>query len=181
MGQRLRSGSGGCPSGLNPRNRHRSENLPGFKGHLGDSDAIVHDARDRAGRPVSALIRTYGGQSHALISYLEACMASLREEQVRVLFFNDSCDAIADERVWLGTATEVEMPIGELVRHAFACGSPMLLIAHNHPSGIAQPSRMDVDFTRRLVKICKELQIRVHDHIIVTHKGSFSFRELGYM
>lgn len=113
--------------------------------------------------------------------YLEACMASLSEEQVRVLFFNDACDAIADERIWNGTATEVKVPIGDLVRHAFACGSPTLLVAHNHPSGLAQPSRADVDYTRRLFKICKELEISVYDHIIVTRNGSFSFRERGYM
>src|SRR3546814_19687486 len=101
-------------------------------------------------------------------------MASLREEQVRVLFFNDSCDAIADERVWLGTATEVEMPIGELVRHAFACGSPMLLIAHNHPSGIAQPSRMDVDFPRRLVKICRTEERRVGKECVSTCRFRWS-------
>ncbi|WP_162179763.1 JAB domain-containing protein [Sphingobium chlorophenolicum] len=148
---------------------------------MGHSHATFHGARDRVGRPISTLIWEADCQSPTLISYLEACMASLREEQVRVLFFNDAGDMIADERVWLGTPTEVEIPIEELVRHAFACGSPRLLIAHNHPSGIAEPSRQDVEFTRRLVKICRELQIRVYDHVIVTHKGSFSFREMGYM
>ncbi|WP_172451960.1 JAB domain-containing protein [Sphingobium sp. SA916] len=148
---------------------------------MGFSDAALHGARNRARHPISAILREHGCQSLGLIPYFEARMAALAEEQVRVLFFNDACDAIADERIWPGTATHVELPLGELVRHAIACGSPMLLFAHNHPSGVPQPSRADVEFTRRLVRICKELQIRVHDHIIVSRNGSFSFRNLGYM
>jgi len=168
-------------SGHDCPNRDRSQDLPWTKEPLGYSHADLHGAGDRARRPVSSLIREDGCQSPTLMPYLEACMASLSEEQVRVLFFNDACDAIADERIWNGTATEVKVPIGDLVRHAFACGSPTLLVAHNHPSGLAQPSRADVDYTRRLFKICKELEISVYDHIIVTRNGSFSFRERGYM
>jgi len=150
---------------------------------MGFSHAALHGARNCAGQPLSAFLRENGRQTPelALTSYLEAHMATLAKEQVRVLFFNAGGDAIADERIWPGTATYVDLSPGELVRHAIACDSPALLLAHNHPSGLPQPSKADVEFTRRLVRLCKELQIRVHDHIIVSRNGSFSFRELGYM
>lgn len=108
-------------------------------------------------------------------------MAALTSEQARVLYLNAKGDALLDEKCWLGTATKVELWVNQIIRHAIALGSPALLIAHNHPSGDPSPSRQDADFTRHLLRICKALEIRMLDHIIISSKGSFSFRQRGYM
>jgi DNA repair protein RadC len=108
-------------------------------------------------------------------------MATLTKEQARILFFNSRGDAILDEQIWFGTATEVDIRISDIVRHAISLGSPALLFAHNHPAGDPNPSKQDIELTRRFINICKALEIKVHDHIIVSRNGSFSFRELGYM
>lgn len=108
-------------------------------------------------------------------------MAALTREEARVLFFNAEGDMVLDERVWLGSASEVDVRCRDIVQRAFAIGSPALLMAHNHPSGDPRPSTQDVQFTRKLVNICKGLEIAVHDHVIVASSGSISFRELGYI
>lgn len=108
-------------------------------------------------------------------------MATLANEEARILFFNAEGNMVLDEQVWPGSASEVDIRCRDIVQRAFALGSPALLMAHNHPSGDPRPSTQDVQFTRQLINICKGLEIAVHDHVIVASGGSISFRELGYI
>lgn len=108
-------------------------------------------------------------------------MTPLTVEQMRILFFDRSSGSLVDEQIHFGTATQVEVRYQDIVRHAFLLESPFIVLSHNHPSGDPNPSRQDIDYTRTLVSVCKALDIRLHDHIIVSSHGSFSFRDQGYM
>ncbi|QPI72488.1 JAB domain-containing protein [Sphingobium sp. Cam5-1] len=108
-------------------------------------------------------------------------MAALTAEQMRILFFDQGSGSLIDEKIHFGTATQVEVRYQQIVRQAFLLESAFIVLSHNHPSGDPNPSRQDIDYTRRIVSVCKALDIRVHDHIIVSPNGSFSFRERGYM
>lgn len=108
-------------------------------------------------------------------------MAALTREQARILFFNAEGNMVLDEQIWRGTVSEVDVRCRDVVQRAFSIGSPALLMAHNHPSGDPRPSEQDIQFTRKLVNICRGLEIAVHDHVIVASGGSISFRELGYI
>ena len=55
-----------------------------------------------------------------------------------------------------------------------------IIIAHNHPSGVAEPSRQDLDMTNRIIQLGKILSIDCVDHIIVGKKGSISLHEAGF-
>lgn len=52
---------------------------------------------------------------------------------------------------------------------------------HNHPSGDPQPSRADIELTRRIADAAKRLDIAVHDHIIIGAKGHASLRAMGLL
>ena len=108
-------------------------------------------------------------------------MKALKLEQLRVLFLDQQASSLLDERIHVGTATSVEVKFRHIVGHALLVHSPVIVIAHNHPSGDPTPSKQDIDYTQRLFGICKALDIRLHDHVIVSGNGSFSFREAGYM
>ena len=54
-----------------------------------------------------------------------------------------------------------------------------IIIAHNHPSGIAEPSKEDIETTQQLIAAGVLLGLPLEDHIIVTKAGYFSFREQG--
>lgn len=108
-------------------------------------------------------------------------MAALTTEEARILYFDADGTWILDEQIWRGTASEVQVRFRDIVERAFSCRSPAILMAHNHPSGDPRPSEQDFQFTRKLVDICKGLEITVHDHLIVARGGSFSFRDLGYV
>ena len=54
-----------------------------------------------------------------------------------------------------------------------------ILIAHNHPSGDARPSREDIALTRQIAMLCQLAAIRLTDHLVLTTDGHFSFRAAG--
>ena len=75
------------------------------------------------------------------------------------------------------TAVYPRLIAGELLR----AGASACVLAHNHPSGLAQPSQADVELTRALGAMLAPLSIRLKDHIIVAGDGIFSFAKNGLM
>ena len=75
----------------------------------------------------------------------------------------------------------VALPIRQIVRHAILLDADRLVMAHNHPSGIAAPSRADIDTTRRLSRALAMFDVRLVDHWIVTRDRWVSLRALGLM
>jgi DNA repair protein RadC len=71
--------------------------------------------------------------------------------------------------------------IREIVHKAFNCFASGLVCVHNHPSGSLDPSPEDIAFTKKLTKAGRLLNIRVLDHVIITHQGYFSFADQGLM
>lgn len=102
-------------------------------------------------------------------------MGHLAYEQFRTLYFSQTDDRILHEGVWSGTATEVDVPFPEIFRTAVAINTGFLIFVHNHPSGDPQPSRQDVELTRKLHGICKQLDLPLYDHIIIARDRWFSF------
>jgi len=54
-----------------------------------------------------------------------------------------------------------------------------LILVHNHPSGYLKPSAADLELTRALVKASQPLNLKVHDHLIISRHGYFSLAEKG--
>jgi DNA repair protein RadC len=88
---------------------------------------------------------------------------------------------IRDEVVGIGSIAEAPAYPREIIRRAFEVGACGLILVHNHTSGDPAPSRQDVALTRKLVLLGQELDVRVHDHIIVARSGWSSLRSLGLM
>ncbi|MGB5723934.1 MAG: DNA repair protein RadC [Parasphingorhabdus sp.] len=112
-----------------------------------------------------------------VIEYLVIAMARLPVEEVRVLFLDSKNRLISDEVVSRGTISSAPIYPREILKRSLALDATALIIAHNHPSGDPTPSKIDVEATRRLVKAGKELDLTVHDHIIVGSDGWISLRD----
>ncbi len=69
----------------------------------------------------------------------------------------------------------------EVVREAIACNAASVLLAHNHPSGMAQPSDADLNITQRLREALALVDIRVLDHFVVAGPLVYSFAEHGQL
>jgi DNA repair protein RadC len=65
------------------------------------------------------------------------------------------------------------------VKRALELSATSIVLVHNHPSGDPIPSRADIEMTKQIVAAAKNLNIVVHDHIIVGQAGHASFRGLG--
>ncbi len=81
------------------------------------------------------------------------------------------------ELVSIGTLTASLVHPREVFTRAVKNRSAALVIAHNHPSGVAEPSRADVEITEELVHAGKILGIKIMDHVIVADEEHYSFRE----
>ena len=80
-----------------------------------------------------------------------------------------------------GASRHVDLPVRRVVEDALRFGSAGLVIAHNHPSGDAQPSWDDVEATRELAETAARLGIRIHDHLIFAGEEVCSLRGLGLL
>lgn len=103
---------------------------------------------------------------------------ALREEFVAVLL--DGGNRILREvTVSVGTRDSALVVPGDVLVEAVRESASGVIFAHNHPSGEPLPSPEDIRVTRRLREACALLGIRFVDHVIVTDRGYFSFREEG--
>jgi DNA repair protein RadC len=86
---------------------------------------------------------------------------------------------IAFDELFRGTIDGASVHPREVVKQALARNAAAVILAHNHPSGIAEPSHADELITRRLREALQLVDIRVLDHLIVADNGCLSFAERG--
>ena len=87
-----------------------------------------------------------------------------------------SCGVLSE-----GTLDSVPVFVREIVEKVLAVRASFVILAHNHPSGFALPSRADLDTTRAVVRALEPLSIPVLDHVIVSREDSVSFRDSGFL
>ncbi|MFZ8477656.1 JAB domain-containing protein, partial [Staphylococcus aureus] len=64
---------------------------------------------------------------------------------------------------------------------ALELGAAAIILLHNHPSGDPTPSKADIDITQNIVEASATVGISVHDHVIITETGHYSFKSFGLM
>ena len=114
-----------------------------------------------------------------VLEYCRAAIGFEQREQFRILFLDNKNRLIADEIQSLGTVDHAPVYVREVVKRALELSASALLLVHNHPSGDPQPSRMDIEMTRKIIDAAKPLKVTIHDHIVVGRDGYASFRQLG--
>ena len=98
-------------------------------------------------------------------------MRSLTKEHLRGLYLDGRFRLVHDEVISIGSIGANLVHPREVFRPALDNGAAAVILAHNHPSGVAKPSEADVAVTRQLIEAGKILGIRVLDHIIVAKNG----------
>ncbi len=116
-----------------------------------------------------------------LLDYCRAEMKGLRDEQFRTIFLNAQNEVIADEVIQEGTVDQSVVYPRKVMERALYHKASALIFVHNHPSGHPRPSKDDVLLTDTLRKAAQSLQIKVHDHLIISKDGYFSFLEAGLL
>jgi len=113
--------------------------------------------------------------------YLRLHLGGLGHEVFAVLFLDAQARLLRMEEMFRGTLTQASVYPREVLKRALELGAATVILAHNHPSGSAQPSRADEALTRALQAALEMIQVRVLDHLVVGESGVLSFAEQGLL
>lgn len=112
-------------------------------------------------------------------NYMRDSLERLNYEEFWVLYLNRANRVMFKERISKGgiacTAVDIKLIAKSAIDH-LASG---VILIHNHPSGNMRPSGQDDNLTRRIVEICKVIEVPVQDHLIIGPTGYFSYRDNG--
>lgn len=115
--------------------------------------------------------------SRATHNYLVSELRQESREVFAVLFLNNQHQVIKFERLFYGTIDAAAVYPRIVVEHALKHHAAAVILAHNHPSGIAEASTADKQITIRLEQALALIDVRVLDHIIVAGHQCYSFAE----
>ncbi|HOZ55159.1 MAG TPA: JAB domain-containing protein [Clostridia bacterium] len=109
-------------------------------------------------------------------------MEAEEEEYLKVIYINARSQIIKKETLTKRTSNQTLISSGDITRKALLTkGTSGVIVAHNHPSGIADPSADDKISTEQLKKALKTLDLQLIDHIIICENEYFSFKESGML
>mgnify|MGYP001827182689 FL=1 len=113
--------------------------------------------------------------------YLRLRLADYRNEVFGCLFLDNRHRIIALRELFQGTIDGASIHPRVVVQQAMEANAAALVFYHNHPSGVAEPSRADEMITRRLTEALALVDVRVLDHFVVSAGESISFAERGLL
>lgn len=111
--------------------------------------------------------------------FLRITLAERDYEVFMVLFLDAQNHVIECEEMFRGTLTQTSVYPREVVKRALLHNAGAVILAHNHPSGLAQPSRADEILTETLKRALALVDVRVLDHFVVGGGSVLSFAERG--
>ncbi|HEY9281786.1 MAG TPA: DNA repair protein RadC [Eoetvoesiella sp.] len=111
--------------------------------------------------------------------YCTATLGHLKVEHCMALYLDSQYRLIISEEISRGTLTQASVYPREVIKAGLKHHAAALILAHNHPSGVAEPSEADLALTRHLKHALALVDIRLLDHLIVTASGAISLAERG--
>lgn len=118
---------------------------------------------------------------NAVRDWLRLKCAALEHEVFFILHMNVRHQLIEAQELFQGTLTQTSVYPREVVKAALARNAAAVILAHNHPSGKAEPSGADKTLTKHLVAALALVDVKVADHFIVAGESILSFAEHGLL
>ncbi len=113
-------------------------------------------------------------------AYLTPFFIGRRNETVFLLCLDSKCKVLCCKEIGEGSVNSAGVPIRRIVETALAANASSVVLAHNHPSGLALPSSEDIATTRRLATALDAVEIMLIDHIIVADDDFVSLAQSNY-
>jgi len=117
----------------------------------------------------------------AVRDYLRLALGAREHEVFVALFLDAQHRVLAATELFRGTLTQTSVYPREVVKSALRANAAAVIFAHNHPSGVAQPSQADELLTRQLKEALALVEVKVLDHFIVAGTQALSFAERGLL
>ena len=145
--------------------------------------AILQASLELSRRHYQELMRSGSALSNprATREFLRVRLRDLPHEVFCCVFLDNRHRVIAFEELFRGTIDGASVPPREVGKQALARNAAAVILAHNHPSGLAEPSQADELITRRLKEALALVDIRVLDHLVVGDGVCESFAERGLL
>ena len=113
--------------------------------------------------------------------YVQQQMCSLSQEVFALLLLDSQHQLIAFRKMFFGTINCAAVYPRELVKQALEDNAAAVILVHNHPSGIAEPSQADIAITEQIRSALSMIDVRVLDHFVVGRGVTVSFAERGLL
>lgn len=124
-------------------------------------------------------VREPMGNPQLVVPYLQKMYLGRDYETFIVLFLDTRYRLLEPVEMFRGTLSSSSVHPREVVKECLWRGAASIICAHNHPSGVADPSRADTYITAALERALSTIDIRLLDHLIIAGAGYFSFRQAG--
>jgi DNA repair protein RadC len=149
----------------------------------GIREASFEEILDAARQQLSQRVRKGTGFTSPRVTadYLRVRLGHLDHEVFCVIYLTKRHQFIACQDLFRGTIDGASVHPREVLKEALKMNAASVIFAHNHPSGIADPSQADLDITRVLKEALALVDIRVLDHIIIAGGDTVSFAERGLL
>ena len=163
----------------------RPDRLRGVPGLSEDAIAAIKAAEALGIRMARAdvpdEVRPSLGSYDKVIAYCRTLAGHREVEEFRILYLNRKNLLIADECLQKGSVCHTPVYPREVCIRCLELQASAIIAVHPHPSGDPQPSRADIDMTRRMKDALKTIEVTLLDHLIVTPTGAFSFQTRGLL
>ncbi len=130
---------------------------------------------------VPRTVRPSLGSYDKVIEYCRALAGYREVEEFHLLYLNRRNLLIADECLQKGSVCHAPVYPREICVRALELQASAVVAVHNHPSGSPDPSRADIDMTKRIRDALKTIEVTLLDHVIATPSGSVSFQARGLL
>ncbi len=157
--------------------------LAKFKGLGAAKAALLAAVVELARRSLAETLRSGSALTSpgAVRDFLRLALSQRGHEVFVVLFLDAQHRVLSHAELFRGTLTQTSVYPREVVKAALAANAAAVIFAHNHPSGVAQPSQADELLTRQLKEALSLVEVRVLDHFIVAGNQTLSFAERGLL
>jgi DNA repair protein RadC len=122
----------------------------------------------------------FSNPNHAK-QYLHLKLAHLEHETFSLVYLDNQHQVIAIEELFAGTIDAAAVYPREIVKRCLEVNAAAIVLCHNHPSGIPEPSNADKTITKQIKNALDTVDIRIIDHIVIGGAKSTSFAERGLL
>ena len=113
-------------------------------------------------------------------NYLANKLLGQKQEQFWVLYFDQQQNLLGEKMLFQGTLDRSWVHPREIFRWAMVYGCASIIVAHNHPSGLALPSGEDVQTTRRVAAALQTVDVELADHLVISGDDYVSLAQSGF-
>ncbi len=140
---------------------------------------LVTEAMRRYSKDLTETARRYDTMS-VVLSYLSSLFLGLDHEHLYMLMFNDRLNLLECIRLSEGSVNSSDFPIRKMIERIIQKKATAVILAHNHPNGLAVPSSGDLEITDTVNNMLMLMDVTLLEHFIVTEKGFWPIMRQHY-